>query len=360
MGRRSNRGRGGHRSRPRQSGNDQRGEGPFPGDRNDGQQPPPVPAQESDFNRYREQAPPRSRNLPSMMRRMFLGATADVTVVVRTHNGDAYLEELLASLLGQEMDREIEILAVDADSTDRTPLILRARGIRTLHARANSDYLDQVLKTAEGDAIVFLSQDTLPLKPDWLKHLTVPLLEDPKMGLAYGRVIADATVPAYQRGLISARAFVSGKQTLGYTNADAPGAHFFPSTNVAGRKKALMQMGTFATGNQSLQKFYANDWSKFYLPHAVAVIKGETTSQALFDALATHSGAEPGAMGNMVKAEISGLLRELYELSTVGDLPRGERGEAYLSAVTLHSQRTMSVLQERHPLLKKLVTKLSG
>lgn len=307
------------------------------------------------YNRHREQAQlPRTRNLPSMMRRMFLGATSDITVVIRTENGDPWLEELLASLRNQEISQEVETIAVDAGSTDRTPLILRARGIRTLHARPGTDYLQQVLQVAEGDVVVFLSQDTLPLKREWLRNLALPLLEDKRMGLAYGRVIADASVPPYPRGLISARSYVSGKETLGYTQADAPGANYFPATNLAGRKKALMQLGSFTAASQSLQRLYANDWSKFYLPHAVAVIKGQTTSAALFEALSQRADGEATTVGRMVADEVHGMLHDLYELSKHGDLPNGQRGEAYLSAMAMHSDRAFRLVQERYPLLKKL------
>lgn len=350
MGRRNRGGRGRHRSGQRddQGNRRQKGEGRERSSHEGGRQ---------NYNRHHDQNPPRARNLPSMMRRMFLGATADITVVIRTDNGDAWLEELLASLRNQDVTSEVETIAVDAGSTDRTPLILRARGIRTLHARPGTDYLQQVLDVAEGDVIVFLSQDTLPLKQEWLKNLAVPLLDDKRMGLAYGRVIADASVPPYPRGLISARSYVSGKETLGYTRGDAPGANYFPSTNVAGRKKALMQLGSFTAASQSLQRLYANDWSKFYLPHAVAVIKGETTSSALFEALSVKREGEPGAMGRMVADEFHGMLHDLFELSNHGDLPNGQRGEAYLSAMALHSDRALRLVKERYPILKKLSRK---
>ena len=350
MGRRNRGGRGRHNAGQRDdTGNRQREHG------GGGQSPTRGHEGSESHGRQREQVSPnRARNLPSMMRRMFLGATSDITVVIRTENGDPWLEELLASLRNQEVGQEVETIAVDAGSTDRTPLILRARGIRTLHARPGTDYLQQVLDVCEGDIVVFLSQDTLPLKRDWLKNLALPLLEDKRMGLAYGRVIADASVPPYPRGLISARTYVSGKETLGYTRGDAPGANYFPSTNLAGRKKALMQLGSFAAASQSLQRLYANDWSKFYLPHAVAVIKGQTTSAALFEALSQRVEGDSAAVGRMVADEVHGMLHDLYELSRHGELPNGQRGEAYLSAMALHSERALRLVQTRYPILKKL------
>jgi hypothetical protein len=350
MGRRNRGGRSRHRSGQRDDRGNRR-------EASQGGEKSSQGSERENYNRHREQNVPRARNMPSMMRRMFLGATSDITVVIRTDNGDPWLDELLASLRNQDVSCDVETIAVDAGSTDRTPLILRARGIRTLHARPGTDYLQQVLDVAEGDVVVFLSQDTLPLKREWLKHLAVPLLDDKRMGIAYGRVIADASVPPYPRGLISARSYVSGKETLGYTRGDAPGANYFPSTNVAGRKKALMQLGSFAAASQSLQRLYTNDWSKFYLPHAVAVIKGESTSRALFEALSQRPEGDTGAMGRMVADEFQGMLHDLYELSSHGDLPNGQRGEAYLSAMALHSDRALRLVKERYPILKKLSRK---
>ncbi len=310
-----------------------------------------------DFDRYRdrERAPVRNRNMPSMMRRMFLGQTAEVTIVIRTENGDAWLEELLAALRSQDLPWETETLAVDANSTDRTPLILRSRGIRTLHANAGEDFLGKVLDVAEGEVIVLLSQDTLPLKDDWLRTLVAPLFEEEKAGLTYGRVIADATVPPYPRGLISARQYVSGKERRDFGDAaDACGATYFPPTNVAGKRKALQALGRFVGAGETLAKVYGAGFRKVYLPQAVTVIKGESTSQALFEAL-SRGPSGTRSFGRAVLDEASGLLRDIYELSDRGDLPSGQRGDAYFSALALHSDRALRQTTQRFPFLNKLL-----
>jgi hypothetical protein len=51
------------------------------------------------------------------------------------------------------------------------------------------------------------------------------------------------------------------------------------------------------------------------------------------------------------------MLHDLYELSSHGDLPNGQRGEAYISAMALHSDRALRLVKERYPILKKLSKK---
>jgi len=284
---------------------------------------------------------------------MFLGATADVSVVLRTDNAEGYLEGLLENLRGQNCSREVELLAVDCGSTDRTPLIFRSRGLRALHAARGSDYMAQVLKAAEGDVLVFLDGDTLPIDNDWLASLVTPLFEEEKTVFTYGRLVADATVPSLQRGLIGLRPHLSGRHRLNFGASAAPGSGYLPSTNFALRRKALEEAGRSAPiTRQTLDQWFGRGYLKVYLPTAPAVLKAEVPIEPLLDSLAVLASSAPRA----ALCETIALVRELYQLSADDTLTRGgERGDAYAQAIRLHMERMVNHKGTVPGLLRKLL-----
>ena len=332
-------------NRPRRGRRDSRGPRQQGGDRHYDGQP---------SYRDRNDQPSRGRNLSSSMRRMFLGQTADISVVLLTDNADPYLEELLASIRNQVCKHEIETLAVDAGSTDRTSIILRSRGIRALHAPQGQPFMAKLLDTAEGEIIVVVTQDTLPLHDSWLSDLVTPLLEEDETRVAYGRIILDASLPAYQRGLANARPHISGKQRLDFTSGqDGAGARFMPPTNLGFSRKALEgSVGANLGLGAVLEQVLAGGGRKSYLPQAAAILKGDLPEGALVPDRGRRGRGRPLA------CELSGLWRDLFEISTRGDLPQGERGDAYAHAISIRAQRVADRARTSVPFLDTVTTKV--
>lgn len=307
------------------------------------------------FNRF-DRGKPHSRKLPGRMRRMLLGATSELTVVVATCNAEAKLEELLATLRDQDVPYEVEIMATDCGSTDRTLLILRSRGIRTLHIPQGKPSLSKVLLAAEGDVLVFLTQDTVPVRKDWLRELTGPLFEEETVGVTHGRIIADASVPPYLRGLAHARLYISGKQRIEFDGSRTrPGDKYLPLTNFAFSRKALQRIGDAdLPASKLLERLFSNNFRKLYLPEAPVVLKG---LRAVPDLLGDFWQAQQVPIRSLVSSlvlESAGLMKELYELSERSDLPSGERAEAYASAIALHVRRAVDLAGHRSALVKKV------
>lgn len=298
----------------------------------------------------------RQRNMPSMMRRMFLGATAEVSVFVRTDNAEGYLEELLESLRNQQIPHEVEVIAVDCGSTDRTPLILRSRGIRALHVERGADYMDTVLRAAEGEVMVFLEGETLPIDSGWLLSLVAPLFENEKTVLAYGRLVVDTSVSALHRGLIGVRPYLSGRTRIHFQGSKAPGATYLPATNFGIRKKALEEMGqTSRLSQTTLEKWFLRGYGKVYLPEAPAVLKAALPIEPLLDPFAALAASTPRA----ALCEAVALFKELYQLSSNDTLSRGggERGDAYAEAILLHTTRMVRHKGTLPGMLRKLMGK---
>lgn len=121
-----------------------------------------------------------------------------VSVVLPTYEGAFYLKETLLALANQEFQAGFEVVAIDSNSSDETPRLLREAGARLFsipqpqfgHGKTRNFGVGQ----ARGQIIVFLSQDALPVGRYWLRTL-VETLENPRIGATYARQLPrpDAT-----------------------------------------------------------------------------------------------------------------------------------------------------------------------
>lgn len=109
--------------------------------------------------------------------------TPGVSVIIPTLDAERYLDECLRALRSQEYDGEVEILLIDAGSTDRTLEIARSHGVTRI--------LDNPLRTGEAgkavgvraaahDLICSVDSDNVVVGSDWLARMVVPF-DDPEV-----------------------------------------------------------------------------------------------------------------------------------------------------------------------------------
>lgn len=113
-----------------------------------------------------------------------MSALPRISVVIPTLNAERYLDECLAALFDQDWPRDaLEVLLVDAGSTDRTLEIARGHGVDRI--------LDNPLKTGEagkavgvkaatGELILSVDSDNVVVGTDWLARMAAPF-EDPEV-----------------------------------------------------------------------------------------------------------------------------------------------------------------------------------
>ncbi|HWM12454.1 MAG TPA: glycosyltransferase, partial [Solirubrobacteraceae bacterium] len=115
---------------------------------------------------------------------------ADVTVAVPVYNGARYLDEVLAAVRGQRVDRELELLVVDSGSTDGSLEIAERHGAR-IHRIPKAEFShggtrNRMMELAEGAHVAFLTQDATPAHDGWLAALLEGFEQARDVALVFG------------------------------------------------------------------------------------------------------------------------------------------------------------------------------
>ncbi len=121
-----------------------------------------------------------------------MSTTPRVSILLPTWNGERDLERLLPALAAQEGAEEVELLATDSSSEDRSVELLRAAGAAVeVIPKAEFGHgatRNALARRARGEVLVFLSQDALPVGNTFLRALVEPLAESRVAG-SYARVL---------------------------------------------------------------------------------------------------------------------------------------------------------------------------
>lgn len=96
-----------------------------------------------------------------------------VTAIIPVHNGEAILQNLLASVLAQTTAFN-DVIVVDDASTDNSPEVARRHGCRVIRIETNSGFAHAVntgWRAAETEWVAILNSD-VELDANWLELLT--------------------------------------------------------------------------------------------------------------------------------------------------------------------------------------------
>ena len=101
------------------------------------------------------------------------------------------LPEVFDGIRQQERACDLEVVAVDSDSTDGTPEFLERQGaklVRIPQADFNHGATRNLgIRHSHGDLVVLLVQDAVPVASDWLSHLIAPFANDSSIAGTFGR-----------------------------------------------------------------------------------------------------------------------------------------------------------------------------
>ncbi|MCK4697209.1 MAG: glycosyltransferase, partial [Dehalococcoidia bacterium] len=119
-------------------------------------------------------------------------AEVDVSIVIPTKNGAAYLMKTLEMIYVQSYPQPFEVIVIDSGSVDSTLDIVKRYPARLVEIRpedfGHGKTRNLGAEFAEGTYLVFITQDAIPATDRWLFNL-VRNLECPEVAGIYGRQI---------------------------------------------------------------------------------------------------------------------------------------------------------------------------
>jgi rhamnosyltransferase len=123
-----------------------------------------------------------------------------VSVMIRTFNVEAWIQETLATLVTQDYPGEVEILIVDSGSTDGTLAIAAQFPTEILHLPVPFTYgnaLNFGDERAQHPLIIHLSADATPAHTDYLRVIVAPLADE-NVAASFGRDLPRLSAPPSQ------------------------------------------------------------------------------------------------------------------------------------------------------------------
>lgn len=174
----------------------------------------------------------------------------NIEIIIPTYNAGKKFNELAGILKQQKNITPNNIRIIDSSSTDDTVHIAKQAGFRVQiikkeefgHGRTRNMAATQ----SQADYLVFLTQDAIPAAPDAIWKLCLPLIENPSIGLTYGRQL-----PVSGIGILGnhARLFNYPAQSLLKTKRDIPRLGvktiFCSDSFAAYNRKKLLESGNF-------------------------------------------------------------------------------------------------------------------
>ena len=131
-----------------------------------------------------------------------------ISVIIPVFRGDSYLPDLLQAIDGQDLE-DFEVLVFETAPGGFCRKVTEEHGARW--TAVNADDFDHAgtrtlaAREAQGEVLIFLSQDILPTAPDTFRLLVDGLLANHDQGAAFGRQVAPQNSPvwgAIKRGFI--------------------------------------------------------------------------------------------------------------------------------------------------------------
>ncbi|MEJ7590772.1 MAG: glycosyltransferase family A protein [Planctomycetaceae bacterium] len=117
----------------------------------------------------------------------------NASIVIRCYNEERHIGRLLEGILCQTV-KDVEIIAVDSGSTDRTAAILAQYPVTVLTIRPEDFSFGRALnlgcQAASGEFIIAASAHVYPVTQHWLSQLLEPFT-NPRVALVYGKQVGN-------------------------------------------------------------------------------------------------------------------------------------------------------------------------
>ncbi len=123
-----------------------------------------------------------------------------ISVMLLTRNAGPEFERTLKGIRAQQIEANVEIVAVDSGSTDTTLCLLEQYADKVVQIPVQEFAFgrtrDYGFSLCSGDILTTISQDCIPVRDDWLRKLIAPL-DDPAVGAVGGDSFSDPDQPLF-------------------------------------------------------------------------------------------------------------------------------------------------------------------
>lgn len=169
-----------------------------------------------------------------------------ISVVIPVRDGGEELRRCLDAVVTQRVAGEVELVVIDSGSRDGSVELARERGahVHQIDPREFDHGATRNLgvSLAQGETVVFTSQDAYAEHDDWLAELTAPLAADPKLAGVYGRQIAHHGAAPPERYFLD---FLYGpssrRQRVGSASELSMRTTLFSNANAAVPRRLLLE-----------------------------------------------------------------------------------------------------------------------
>ena len=203
-----------------------------------------------------------------------------VSIIIPTLNASIYLEKLLSMLKIQEV-KPLEVIIIDSSSEDNTLDVAKGFGAKTVviprHAFNHGKTRNIAAAEANGEILVFMTQDALPINEKLLSNLTAPL-QMSYIAATFGRHIPRSDASPLE---VTARQFnYPDKASIkGIDDIKKFGIRTFFFSNVCSaiKKKLFFEAGMFSEDIKTNEdmliaaKLLLNGYSVAYVPEAMVI-----------------------------------------------------------------------------------------
>jgi len=114
-----------------------------------------------------------------------------VSIIIRARNEAESLRQTLKIISQQHMDFDHEIIIVDNNSTDDTPVVAKDYNCKIVNLKKFSwgRGINEGIKHSKGDFCILLSAHCYPANNKWANTLVTPLINNKNIAATYGRQI---------------------------------------------------------------------------------------------------------------------------------------------------------------------------
>ena len=175
-----------------------------------------------------------------------------ITIIVPTYNASEHLPSLLTRLESQTVG-DYELIVVDSSSNDNTVDIAQSHRAKIITiSKSKFDHggtRSLAAKEAQGDILVYLTQDALPYNEHAIENIVKPFTTDRNIGAAFGKQLPYPKASVFAEHLrlfnypdTSYTRVLDDKKKYGIRTA------FLSNSFAAYRKSVLKEIGYFKSG----------------------------------------------------------------------------------------------------------------